>query len=138
MGCAPIFTACKRSSGQGNMFTGVCLSTGGGAWSGGGGCLLPGGSGPGDVPAPGGAWSGDACSGGSGQRGCLLPGGSAPGGGGVPGRDPQRLLLRTVRILLECILDGYCDCNSYSSHSKQSQSQSQSNSQPQSRNKWQM
>ena len=41
-----IFTARKRSLGQGNMFTGVCLSTGGclsreGAWSQ-GGCLVPG------------------------------------------------------------------------------------------------
>ena len=40
-----IFTARKRSLGQGNMFKGVCLSTGGclllgGAWS--GGCLLRG------------------------------------------------------------------------------------------------
>ena len=64
-----IFTARKRSLGQGNMFTGVCLSTGGclvlgGAWSGGclvlGGCLVPWGAGPcsrgvpasGGVPAP--------------------------------------------------------------------------------------
>ena len=52
-------TARKRSLGQGNMFTDVCLSTGGG-----------------------GVWS-----------------------GGVPGGDPpRRLLLRAVRILLECIL----------------------------------
>ena len=48
--------------------------------------------------------------------GCLIPGGllwgvSAPGGGvwsrGVPGGDPSppgQLLLRAVRILLECIL----------------------------------
>ena len=36
-----IFTARKRSLGQGNMFTGVCLSIGG---SGPGGCLLPGGA----------------------------------------------------------------------------------------------
>ena len=47
------------SLGQGNMFTGVCLSTGGGV------CLVP-----------GGAWW----------------------------RHPVRLLLRAVRILLECIL----------------------------------
>ena len=58
-----IFTARKRSLGQG--FTGVCLSTGGGAWSRGVG-----------------VWS-----------------------RGVPGGDPPgRLLLRAVRILLECIL----------------------------------
>ena len=57
-----IFTARKRSLGQGNMLTGVCLSTGG----------------------------------------YLVPGGF---GLGVPGGDPPgRLLLRAVRILLECIL----------------------------------
>ena len=60
----------KRSLGQGNMYTGVCLSTGG--W-----CMVPGGC----------AWS----------RGVHGP-------GGVPGGDPRRLLLRAVRILLECIL----------------------------------
>ena len=46
----------------------------------------------------GGAWSG----------GCLVRGSAAEGGclvGGVPGGDPPgRLLLRAVRILLECIL----------------------------------
>ena len=74
-GISCIFTARKRSLGQGNMFTGVCLSTGrvpapgGGAccrgvWSW-GGCLLRegaclGGSGHGGVPAPGGCllWEG--------------------------------------------------------------------------------
>ena len=54
-------TARKRSLGKGNMFTGVCLSTGGGgAWS--GGCLLrrggpprvPGGDPPGTATAAGG------------------------------------------------------------------------------------
>ena len=72
-----IITARKRSLRQGNIFTGVCLSTG----------RLPG---PGGVPGPGDGWSG----------GCLLPGGTcsrgvpAPeeclhpgGGGGVPGPD---------------------------------------------------
>ena len=58
-----IITARKRSLGQGNMFTGVCLSTG---W----------------MPGAGGAWS----------RGCLLwEGGLVQGGawsGGVPGGDP--------------------------------------------------
>ena len=70
-----LVTARKRSLGQGNMFTGVCLSTGG-------------------VPGPG-----DACSqGGSGPE-------VVPAPGGVPGGDPPgRLLLRAVRILLECIL----------------------------------
>ena len=61
-----------------------------------GGCLLWGG-----LPAPGGVpASGEgACSGG----GCLLWGMPAPGE--VPGGDPPgRLLLRAVRILLECIL----------------------------------
>ena len=38
-----IITARKRSLGQGNMFTGVCLSTGGGV-PGPGGCLVPGGA----------------------------------------------------------------------------------------------
>ena len=51
-----IFTACKRSFGQGNMFTGVCLSTGG----------VPG---PGRVPGPGGV----SC-----PRG--VPGGDPPHG----------------------------------------------------------
>ena len=67
-----LVTTCKQSLGQGNMFTGVCLSTGG-AWS--RGCLLPGGClvrwG---VPAPRGClvW---------GCLVCLVP-------GGVPGGDP--------------------------------------------------
>ena len=60
------------------------------------------------VPAPGGylirglpALRGFACS-----RGCLLGGGGAcSGGGGVETTPESRLLLlRTVRILLECIL----------------------------------
>ena len=101
---------------EGYVFTGVCLSTGGclvlgslfqgGAWSWGGVCS-------------GGAWSwGGVCS-----QGVPGPGGSALGGawswggllqGGVPGpggclveTPPGRLLLRTVRILLECILVNY-------------------------------
>ena len=46
-----VFTARKRSLGQGNMFTGVCLSTGGvpgseGVWSGGVAWSRGGGSGP--------------------------------------------------------------------------------------------
>ena len=58
------------------------------------GCLLPGG-----VPAVGGGL----------LLGCLVPGGLLPGGGcGDPSHPtPQKsrwLLLRTVRILLECIL----------------------------------
>ena len=71
----------------------------------GGRCLLLG------ACSCGGAWSwGDAWSG-----GCLVWGGlSAPGGHLLPGgawsqraawwRPPRRLLLRAVRILLECIL----------------------------------
>ena len=73
------------------------------------GCLVPGGGG---VPGPGGSAPG----------GCLVPGGGlllggawswvgllrgcVPSPGGVvPGGDtPPRLLLRAVRILLECIL----------------------------------
>ena len=50
-----VITARKRSLGQGNMFTGMCLSTGEG------GCLVrgvwsQGGASSGGVPAPGGAW----------------------------------------------------------------------------------
>ena len=59
-----VITARKRNLGQGNMFTGVCLSTGG--------CLVWG------VPGLGDAWSG----------GCLVGGVPGPGGawlGGVPG-----------------------------------------------------
>ena len=95
-----VFTARKRSLGQGNIFTPVCHSVhgGGGAWSQGVG--VPGRGVPGrgvcsgGVPASGG---GGTCS-----QGCLLPGGawsrgSARGGGG-------ELLLRAVHILLECIL----------------------------------
>ena len=83
----PIFTARKRSLGQGNMLTGVCLSTGG--------CLVP-----------RGAWSWGRLVPG---EGCLVPGGACLVGGvwsgGVPGGDPLgRLLLRAVGILLECIL----------------------------------
>ena len=72
------------------LFTGGCLLPGG--VSGSGGCLVPGG-----VPGPGGgAWSrGGACSGRSGPV------------GGTWWRPPRRLLLRAVRILLECILV-YC------------------------------
>ena len=87
-----IVTARKRSLGQGNVFTGVCLSTGGvpapRGWSGLGGCLLLGecacseggacsggacswgGAAPGGVPAPGGAYSGR----------CLLLGGACSRG----------------------------------------------------------
>ena len=88
-----IFTARKRSLGQGNIFIGVCqefCSRGVVCFRGvsapGWPCLLPGG-----MSAP---------------RGCV----SAPGGclfrGGLPGGDPlppRRILLRAVRILLECI-----------------------------------
>ena len=76
---------------------GVCLVPGwgvpgpgvGGAWSRGGGCLVPGWG----VPGPGGVWSR--------REGAWL--------GGVAGGDPPgRLLLRAVRILLECILHFQC------------------------------
>ena len=60
------------------MFTGVCLSTRGG--------LVPG------VPGPGG---GGLVRG----EGGLVWEGAVPGG-----NPPKRLLLRAVRILLECIL----------------------------------
>ena len=78
-------------------------------------------SGPGCVPGPGGvpglagAWSWGVWSRGvSGPRGCLVLGGSAlgvcSGGVGIPACTEadspreRRLLLRTLRILLECIL----------------------------------
>ena len=90
---------------EGYVFTGVCLSTGR--------CLVSGGSAPGGgVPGPegslvpGGIWS---------WRGAWSWGLPGPGGFGIPactGRNPPTLpptrerwlLLRTVRILLECIL----------------------------------
>ena len=83
-----LVTGRKRRLGQGNIFALVCHSVHGG-------CLVRGVSGP---------------------RGCLVPGvpgatgvrgpGGVPGPRGVllPGRPPRRLLLRAVRILLECIL----------------------------------
>ena len=77
-----IFTAHKRSLGQGNVFTGVCLSTGGVSWITG------------------------HMTGGSVQRG-LCPGGSLSRralclGGSLSGRPHGNK--RVVRILLECIL----------------------------------
>ena len=113
-----MFTARKRSLGQGNIFKSVCqefCSWGGvvsqhalqvvsqhalqqvcvlsqyalqQGRSAPGGCLVWG------VCSWGGAWS----------RGSA-PGGICSQGGGVPGGDPPRqLLLHAVRILLECIL----------------------------------
>ena len=73
---------------QGVFGPGGCLVPGV-AWS--WGCLVPG------VPGPGGAWS----------QGCLIwgvPGPRGVSGGGSGGDPPGRLLLRAVRILLECIL----------------------------------
>ena len=80
-----LVTARKRSLGQGNMFTGVCLSTGGildwGVWSGGyrswgvpapGGCACSQGVWSQRVPAPGGSSPRG--------RGCLLSGGLVPEG----------------------------------------------------------
>ena len=101
-------TAHKRSLGQGNVFTGVCLSTGGRGvgfpvctqvtWPGGGGS----------------AYGGDGvCIQGS---GICIQGRSHPGGGGLPtggpsasrgiGQTPLPLELgkRAVRILLACFL----------------------------------
>ena len=94
-----IFTARKRSLGQGNIFTPVCHSLHRGVPAprgvpGLGGCLLP----------------GSACS-----SGGLLPGGPAHGGAcsrGVPdGGPPRQLLLQVVCILLECILVFDCRYN---------------------------
>ena len=119
--------ACVKNS----VHRGRCAWSGGGGgvWSGGvwsGGCLLWGVSGCG-VPAPGGdacswgVWLGGACSGGClddpegvHSGGCLVQGGAcswgtcSQGGSGSGGawlRPPSgRLLLRVLRILLECIL----------------------------------
>ena len=110
-GMVGIFTARKRSLGQDNMFTGVCLSTGGGGgvWS--WGCLLQGALVQG-VGVPGPDW-GCLVRGGSGWEGVPAPGvWPAPGGvwsEGLPGGDPPpgRLLLRALCILLECILVFY-------------------------------
>ena len=83
-----LFLPPATNLGQGYIFTGVCDSV----HSGGGG-----------VPAPGGAWSG----------GMPGPGGACSRGGAWE-TPPGRLLLRAVRILLECILvcrfmiDGKC------------------------------
>ena len=81
-----LITARKRSLGQGNIFTPICHSVHRG------------------VPPPGGLPQGVLPPG-----ECFLGGVLPPGGGcflsGVPGGDlPGRLLLRAVRILLECIL----------------------------------
>ena len=117
----------------------MCLSIGGvpgpegsspgGAWS--WGCLLwgvPGtgrGSAPRGVPVPGGAWSGGclvpggcllqggAWSGVPGPRGCLVLGGGIPGCTEADLPRERWLLLRTVCILLECILVSECDCIFY-------------------------
>ena len=93
----------QRSLGQGYIFTGVCHSVnrgGGVSASGGrvstlGGCLLPG------SLVLGGLLLGGCCSGGSAPGGV---GGSGPGGSAWWRHPPGRPLLRTVRILLECIL----------------------------------
>ena len=87
----PIFTARKHSLGQDYMFTGMCLSTEGYLLP--RGLIVPGVHGPGGV-----------CS-----RVCMVPGVSTPKGGAwsreVSGGDSIGwLLLRAVRILLECIL----------------------------------
>ena len=91
------------------MFTGVCLSTGGGSGPGGRGCLVPGGvpgsrgcawsgvcvPGLGGVPGPGGgclvpgmcAWSGGVCAWSGGV--CAWSGGCVPGPGGACLRPPR-------------------------------------------------
>ena len=111
--------------GQSYIFTGVCNSVHSGGCLVLGGCLVPGGACPEGVPGPGDLVPG----------GCLVPRGflvwGVPGPGGylVPGGclvlggclvprggvwwrapSPGRLLLRAVRILLECILVTYSNC----------------------------
>ena len=97
-----IFTARKRSLGQGHMFTGVCLSTGGlvpgGVWSGGvwsGGGAWSRGSGQGEIwsrglPGVGDAWSkgGGSGTGGAWSRGLVQ--------GGAWWWPPRRLLLPRI------------------------------------------
>ena len=87
-----IFYRPQRSC-EGYVFTGVCLSTARGVPGPGGGCLVLGG-----VPGPEGSAPRGLCSG-----GCLVLGGCLPA---CTEADPRErwLLLRTVRIQLECIL----------------------------------
>ena len=63
-----LITVRKRRLGQGNTFTGVCLSTGGGpgprGLPGPGGCLVLGVGLVWGVPGPGGVWSGGSGPGG--------------------------------------------------------------------------
>ena len=80
------FYRSQTKLGQGNIFTPVCHSVHGGG-------LLPGGA-----CSWGGAWSRGYAPG-----GCLVQ-----GLGGARWRPPGRLLLRAVRILLECILVTRC------------------------------
>ena len=100
-----VFTARKRSLGQGNIFINVC-SGGRRRVSDPGGCLLPGGVCSGGMSAPGDVCSGWVSAPGGliqGFQGCLFP-------GSVPGRDPPTrwILLQVVCILLECILVLHC------------------------------
>ena len=99
--CLFLVTTRKRSLGQGNMFTSVCLSTGGVPAP--GGCLLLGGAWSWGVPGPGSAWSRERVPGPEGlvQEGAWSWGTCSWGGAWWR---PPRLLLRAVRILLECIL----------------------------------
>ena len=96
-----LVTARKRSFGQGNIFIGVCqefCSQGG---------VCSGGSAPGWWSALGGGVYSEGV---PGPSRCLVPGGvcsrgvSAPRGFLVETPPTGRLLLRTVHILLECIL----------------------------------
>ena len=103
-----IFTASRRSLGQGNIFRSVCQEF----CPQGGGYLLRGGAWSGEVSAPGGAWSrgvsglGVSGLGGSGPRGMV------PALGGVSG--PRGACSRGV--LVETPLpDEYC-CGRYASY----------------------
>ena len=88
-------------------FTGVCVQSGGGGLPGpGGGCLLPGAWGVCLVPGGGLVLGGCLLQEDAGLGGCLLLGGGLVSQHALRQTLPRerRPLLRTVRIILECIL----------------------------------
>ena len=112
IGNGSLITARKRSLGQGNIFRSVCQELcsrggGGGGWYPSMPCRSP-------CPHPRGELRGLSWGVSRPTPGGLSPG-PYPGGGGIPtcteADSPpprRRLLLRAVRILLECILVNYC------------------------------